>query len=92
MKKAFFILFLSIIFVAPTPAFILGSYQSESEYGLWDGFKFNVGERKKGQKFVELRSDIEAKDKNPTKKKKKLENGYDDYQNYKFLQEGIVAY
>ena len=73
MKKiAAFVLisFLSFGITMPVFAVNVGTYKTETEYGLLDGFKFNWKRKDKSQPFIEPRQESSKKD-------------YEkDYQNY----------
>lgn len=66
MKKtavfAFLLIFLSI-FVAPCFAVNIGTYKTESEYGLLDGFKINWKRTDKNTKFIEPREESSKEEK-----------------------------
>lgn len=73
MKKiAIFIIMTAILYTSVMPVFAVnvGTYKTESEYGLLDGFKFNWKRKDKSQPFIEPRQESSKKD-------------YEkDYQNY----------
>lgn len=65
MKKYYLITAILLAFIIPNPsdAVTFGSYNTETEYGLFDGFKFNFSRKDKSQKFIELR-EPDTKDEN----------------------------
>lgn len=68
----------------PVYAINIGTYKTETEYGLLDGFKFNWKRQDKNQKFIEVRE-------LPTKEESAKEyQDYKDseYERTKFLYEG----
>lgn len=100
MKKVL-LLTLLIFFAACTVcstekaiAFNIGTYQAETEYGLIDGFKFNFGKKKEGEKFIEVKSEtpeeikrLEREKINPPKKSESYE-----YEIYRFIQQNTVPF
>ena len=58
MKKIFPVLALLLFFQSPIFAVNFGSYKSETDYGLIDGFKFNFF-NKEGKPLVELKSETQ---------------------------------
>ena len=73
---------------APALAIAVGTYKTESEYGLLDGFKINWKRQDKSQSFIELREESSKKD-----KEKEL-NDYKEHE-YEFtknMYEGQVLY
>ena len=60
MKKIIilsFIFVISCIIVSPCFAVNIGTYKTETEYGLLDGFKINWKRTDKSQKFIEPREE-----------------------------------
>ena len=60
MKKIIALIFLSIFIKAdimPVYAINIGTYKTETEYGLLDGFKINWKRKDKSQKFIEPREE-----------------------------------
>lgn len=58
MKKNITLLFLVVFLCsisAPVFALNVGTYKTETEYGLLDGFKFNWKRKDKSQPFIEPR-------------------------------------
>lgn len=76
-----FILFTNII---PSYAINVGTYQSESEYGLIDGFKFNWKRKDKSQPFIEPREESTKKERD----KERQEMKENEYQYTKYMYEG----
>lgn len=69
---------------------MIGTYKSETEYGLFDGFKFNF-KRQKGQKFVEIRSETrEEKERLLREKKNPKKPDTDENEQFRFMQQGVV--
>ncbi len=93
MKKIksalFLIIFLSTFCSAN--AFNVGTYKTETDYGLIDGFKFNVFGRREGEKMVELKSETkEGKEEIEREKNNPVEQ--DEYQLFRFIQENTVPF
>ncbi len=84
ISKILLVCFIITAIMTPAYAINIGTYKTESEYGLLDGFKFNWKRQNKNQKFIEVRE-------NPTKEDSEKE--YRDYKNTeyertKFMYEG----
>lgn len=70
--------------VVPCFAINIGTYQTETEYGLLDGFKINWKRKDKSQPFIEPREES-------SKFQKEKERRYyneDEYYQTKYLYEG----
>lgn len=87
MKKIM-ILSCTFIFFAltilPSCAVNIGTYKTETEYGLLDGFKVNWKRKDKSQPFIEPREES-------TKKEKEKELHYykeSEYERTKFMYDG----
>ena len=66
MKKRVIILFLLVvIFYTSMPVYALnvGTYKTETEYGLLDGFKINWKKKDKSQHFIEPREESTLQEK-----------------------------
>lgn len=66
MKKKVIILFLLVvIFYTSMPVYALnvGTYKTETEYGLLDGFKINWKKKDKSQRFIEPREESTLQEK-----------------------------
>lgn len=87
MKKITTIILSVIIlsgFIMPVYAINIGTYKSESEYGLLDGFKINWKRKDKNTPFIDVREPS-------TKKELEKENQYYDeseYERTKYMYEG----
>ncbi len=87
MKKKFVFIYLiifSVLSVAPSFAVNIGTYKTETEYGLLDGFKFNWKRKDKSQPFIEPREES-------SKKEKEKELNYykeSEYERTKFMYDG----
>lgn len=70
--------------VLPCSAVNVGTYKTETEYGLIDGFKFNWKKKDKSQKFLEVKE-------NPTieQSKKEMKNYKEsEYERIKYMYDG----
>ena len=85
---ALFILLIFQINLIPAFAINIGTYQTESEYGLLDGFKFNWKKKDKSQPFVELREESTKKE----REKEKREIKENEYQYTKYMYEGKAVF
>lgn len=73
MKKAISIFIIAVIAASYMPALAvnIGTYKTETEYGLLDGFKVNWKRKDKSTPFIEPREESSKREKER------------DYQNYK---------
>lgn len=68
-----------------------GTYKPEYEYGLFDGIKFNILNKKKGEKVLQIKDDVDKKLEMTTESKEAQDQKDDDeYQMYKFMLENTV--
>ncbi len=84
-----FLLTLFVMSIAiPCYALNIGTYQTESEYGLFDGFKINWKKKDPNQKFIEPRQEstkLEAQ--------KELEDYKEsEYERTKYMYEGTAIF
>ena len=82
------------LIIAQTPVFAVnfGSYKTETEYGLIDGFKWNFFNREKDQPLVQLKSETKEEQIRLEKEKDKPKEKQDDVQLYRFMIDDIVAF
>ncbi len=89
--KAFLFLALFLLSLNGANAMNIGTYKSETDYGLIDGFKFNVFGRREGEKMIELKSetkeDIERRE-----REKNVPVEQDEYQLFRFIQDNTVPF
>ncbi len=93
MNKIKSVLFLIVLLSTFTcaNAFNVGTYKTETDYGLIDGFKFNVFGKREGEKMIELKSETkEGKEEIEREKKNPVEQ--DEYQLFRFIQENTVPF
>ncbi len=86
MKKILVLLFLFIFSTSAMPCFAvnIGTYQTETEYGLLDGFKINWKRKDKTQPFIEPREESTQKEKD-----RELRNYKEsEYERTKFMYDG----
>ena len=76
----------------PSFAINFGSYRSETDYGLIDGFKWNFFNREKGQPLVQIKSETKEEQERIEREKNKPKEEQDDVQLYRFMTEDIVVY
>ena len=87
MKKniaIFSIIAFGVLSVVPCFAVNIGTYKTESEYGLLDGFKINWKRKDKSQPFIEPREESTEFEK---RKELKYYNE-DEYYRTKYMYEG----
>lgn len=87
MKKiTVLIILLFFVGIVSEPCFALniGTYKSESEYGLFDGFKINWKRQNKDQKFIEVREESNKQD---TEKELKYYNET-EYERTRYMYDG----
>lgn len=90
MKKKITILLLFILIISSVPSFAIniGTYKTETEYGLLDGFKVNWGRKDKNTPFIEPREESSKKEKERDYKYYK-ENEY-EYTKYMYEGKSII--
>ncbi len=91
MKK-FFIITAIILISSPSFAVNFGTYKTETDYGLIDGFKWNFFNREKGQPLVQLKSEIKEEQVKLEKEKSKPVQDYEEVQMYRFMLDDVVAF
>ena len=91
MKKFFCLLALLILFQGSSFAVTFGTYKTETDYGLLDGFKFNFF-NKEGKPLVELKSETEEEIERLEREKDKPKEVQDDVRLYRFMLENTVAF
>ncbi|MBR1616936.1 hypothetical protein IJ670_02180 [bacterium] len=92
MKKIFLTVLFLIVFVTPAFCYNFGTYKTETEYGLIDGFKWNFFNREEGQPLVQLKSETKEEQIRLEKEKNKPKEEQDDVQLYKFMLDDTVAF
>ena len=91
MKKIKIIILLAVFLgtLNYAQAFNVGTYKTQTDYGLIDGFKFNVFGKREGEKMIELKSETkEGKEQIEREKNNPVEQ--DEYQLFRFIQENTV--
>ena len=92
MNKYIIIVLFLIISQMPSFAVGFGTYKTDTDYGLIDGFKWNFFNREKGQPLVELKSETKEEQIRLEKEKNKPKEVQDDVQLYRFMVDDIVAF
>lgn len=70
-----------------------GTYRQEYEYGLFDGIKFNILNRKKNEKIIDVKDDVDKKvEKTVESKEAQDKKDDDEYQMYKFMLDDTIAF
>ena len=85
-KNIVLVTLIAIMFLSVAPAFAvnIGTYQTETEYGLLDGFKINWKRKDKNQPFIEPREESSE-----FQKQKELKYyNEDEYYRTKYMYEG----
>lgn len=92
MKKIFLCLIAMLMLEGGVFASTFGTYKPEYEYGLFDGVKFNLLNKKKDEKIIQIKEDIDKKIEH-TDETKELQDKRDDdeYQMYKFMLDNTIA-
>lgn len=91
MKKIFSILFVLLLFQSSSFAVTFGTYKTETDYGLIDGFKFNFF-NKEGKPLVQLKSETQEEIERLEREKDKPKEVQDDVRLYRFMLEDTVAF
>lgn len=92
MKKIFFITFILFLAMPCSLAVNFGSYKTETDYGLIDGFKWNFFNRKENTPLVQIKSETEEEKIRIEKEKDKPKEVQDDVRLYRFMLENTVAF
>jgi len=93
MKKIITLLSILLVFViAPVFAIGVGTYKTETEYGLIDGFKWNFFNRDKDTPLVQLKSETKEEQIRLEKEKLKPKEEQDENQLYRFMIENTTAF
>lgn len=70
-----------------------GTYRQEYEYGLFDGIKFNILNRKKDEKIIDIKDEVDKKvEKTVESKEAQDKKDDDEYQMYKFMLDDTIAF
>ena len=90
MKKSIsiFLLFILVMTSVPVYALNIGTYQTETEYGLLDGFKINWKRKNKSEPFIDAREESTKLEKEKDLKNYK-ENEY-EYTRYMYDGKAIL--
>ncbi len=91
MKNKFILL---AILMCSVSAFAvnIGTYKTETEYGLIDGFKWNFFNRDKDTPLVQLKSETKEEQIRLEKEKLKPKEEVDERQLYRFMLENTTAF
>ena len=92
MKKIFYLSLVIFALQTTVLAVNFGSYKTETEYGLIDGFKWNFFNREKDKPLVQLKSETEEEQIRLEKEKSKPKEKQDDVQLYRFMLDDVVAF
>ncbi len=92
MKRVLFIITFLILAQIPSFGVNFGTYKTETEYGLLDGFKWNFFNREKDQPLVQLKSETKEEQLKIEREKSKTKEEQDDVQLYRFMIDDIVAF
>ena len=94
MKKILFLI-LILNFFLPVFAVNFGMYKPEEDYGLIDGFKWNLLKRDKNAPLVQLKSETEEEkariEREKDKPKQKMSDA-DEVQLYRFMLEDTAVF
>ena len=87
-----FLIFVIFLCCGCVSAMNVGTYKTETEYGLIDGFKWNFFNRKEGAPLVQLRSETQEEKDRLEREKNKPKEVQDDVQMYRFMLDNTVAF
>ncbi len=90
MKKTIILLF--FLSVLPVWAVNFGTYKTETDYGLIDGFKWNFFNKDKDAPLVQLKSETKEEIERLEKEKSKLKQDQDEIQMYKFMLDNVNVF
>lgn len=72
---------------------IIGTYKPETDFGLIDGFKWNIGKDKKGRKFVEIKADDPSEVEKAARERFSPQNQVmSEYDLLKYMQNNVVPF
>ncbi len=92
MKKIFLLTMFLILSAMPIFAVSVGSYKTETDYGLIDGFKWNFFNRDKNTPLVQIKSETKEEQERIEKEKNRPKEQQDDVQLYRFMLDDVVAF
>lgn len=92
MKKMIFLTLFLFFIQMSCLAVNFGTYKTETDYGLLDGFKWNFFGREKGQPLVEIKSETKEEQIRIEKEKDKPKQEQDEVQMYRFMLDNTVAF
>ena len=92
MKNIFFIILLLLFFQLPSSATGFGTYKTETEYGLIDGFKWNFFNRGENKPLVQLKSETKEEQERLEREKNKPKEEQDEIRLYRFMLDNTVAF
>lgn len=92
MRKIFLLTVIILLGFTPVFAINFGTYKTETEYGLIDGFKWNFFGRKEGEPLVQLKSETEEEKIRIEQNKNKPKEEQDEIQMFRFMTEDVVAF
>ncbi len=95
MKKILFIILLLFVCQASVLAINFGTYKTETDYGLIDGFKWNFFNRDKNAPLVQLKSETKEEQERLEKEKDKPKakmTDEEEVQMYRFMLDDVVVY
>ena len=90
MKKITVLLL--FLLAMPVWAVNFGTYKTETEYGLIDGFKWNFFNKDKDTPLVQLKSETKEEIERLEKEKNKPKEEQDEIQMYRFMLDNVNAF
>lgn len=90
MKKTILLFF--VLCLVPVWAVNFGTYKTETDYGLIDGFKWNFFNKDKDVPLVQLKSETKEEIERLEKEKSKPKQEQDEIQMYRFMLENVNAF
>jgi|GEM_PF-1296980 len=95
MKKVLLAIFV-LFFCAPgaySDNLMIGTYKPETDFGLIDGFKWNIGKNRQGKKIIEVKAD------DPTEVEKAAQEKFSprnqvmsEYELLRYMQNNVVPF
>ena len=92
MRKIFLILSLFLLCITTADAINFGTYKTETEYGLIDGFKCNFFNRDKDTPLVQLKSETKEEIDRLEREKNKPKEEVNEAQMYRFMLENVNTF
>ena len=92
MRKIFLILPIFLLCITMAHAVNFGTYKTETEYGLIDGFKWNFFNKDKDTPLVQLKSETKEEIERLERENNKPKEEVNEAQMYRFMLENVNTF